>query len=146
MYGINEQATAADMQTHPSHQVIIVQTRSGASDALSLDIIRQAQEADPVLSVVKKWFESNERPNWSIISPECPDVKRYWYKWENLVIQDNVLCYKWFLDTDTYKALLVVPEELKATVLTQLHNVPAAAQFVVKKTYEKVKQRFIGCQ
>ena len=142
MYGINEQATAADMQTHPSNQVIFVQTRSGASDALSLDIIRQAKEADPVLSVVKKWFESNERPNWSVISPECPDVKRYWYKWENLVIQDNVLCYKWFLDTDTYKALIVVPEELKATVLTQLHNVPTAAHLGVKKTYEKVKQRF----
>ena len=53
-----------------------------------------------------------------------------------------MLCYKWYNDTDTYQALIIVPDKLRSAVLTQLHNVPTAAHLGVKKTYEKVKQRF----
>ena len=141
-YRMNVQAADGEMQRNPNHQVNMVQTRSGASDELSRDRFTQEQVADPVLNVVRKWLESNERPSWSTISPECADVKFYWSRWENMVIQDDVLCYKRYIDTDAYQALIIVPDKLRSAVLTQLHNVPTAAHLSVKKTYEKVKQRF----
>ena len=59
------------------------------------------------------------------------------------MIQDDVLCYKWYNDTDAYQVLIIiVPEKLRSVVLTQLHHVPTAANLGVKETYEKVKQRF----
>ena len=48
------------------------------------------------------------------------------------------------IDTDAYPALIIVPDKLRSAVLTQLYtgNEPTAAHLGVKKTYEKVKQRF----
>ena len=112
---------------------------------LSRDRFTQERMADPVLSIVKKLLESNtcKRPSWSTISPEWVDVKCYWYRWENLVIQDGVrvvlqVVY-WY--RHLWRAFIIVPDKLRSAVLTQLHNVPTAALFGVKKTYDEVKQR-----
>ena len=109
--------------------------------------IREAQLCDPCLgAIVGLKEQSTERPPWETISRESPMFNCYWAQWSMLAVRDGVLFRKWESergDEITWK--LVLPDSLRADVLKQLHDGPAAGHLGFKKTTDRVKARFYWC-
>ena len=63
-----------------------------------------------------------------------------------LAVRDGVLFRKWESERgDEISWRLVLPDRLRADVLKQLHDSPAAGHLGIKKTTERVKARFYWC-
>ena len=83
------------------------------------------------------------RPEWSEVSKYGKVVKYYWYRWESLVIEDDILYRKWENEYENHVELqIVVPQSLREFVLRQLHDSVGGGHLGVKKTLSKVRKRF----
>ncbi|KAF8771470.1 Retrovirus-related Pol polyprotein like [Argiope bruennichi] len=72
-----------------------------------------------------------------------PTTKRYWALWDSLHLRNDVLYRKW--ESDDGKAFrwqLILPKTRVSTVLKELHGSPTGGLFGVKKTLQKVRERF----
>ena len=105
--------------------------------------IRKMQEHDAVLTHVLKWLDESRRPPQEEIASDGRSVRFYWARFDQLrrwgacaFIED----YK--EDGGASHLRLLVPLELRQTVLELLHSKPAGGHFGVKKTVEKLKFRF----
>jgi hypothetical protein len=110
--------------------------------ALTPEVIRTAQRADDVISVIVDLMEtSQEKPPWSLVEALDVDVQQLWAQWESLEILNEILCRN-FVNADNllkYRQL-VVPHELRASLLLQLHAGNTAGHFGISKTQERVKR------
>ena len=92
--------------------------------------MREKQLADVQLSPVIKHLEQGEPLPASL----APGLRRTF-------IQDGVLCRSFQLTSSSnIKAQLVIPSDLRNTVLQQLHN--NAGHLGIRKTMDSVKERF----
>ena len=107
------------------------------------DIVK-AQEMDVDISPVIKWMKSGKgRPQWSEVSALSEVTKNCWAQWDSLCLRDNILCRKWeSSDGATTRLQLLLPKGLREEVLLHLHNHPTGGHFGVKKTLERVKEKF----
>lgn len=53
------------------------------------------QQGDPELSMVLRWLEANQRPEWSEIAAAGPSLRGLWSQWEGLALHDGVLWRRW---------------------------------------------------
>ena len=114
---------------------------------LDQENLRQAQVLDPGLSVQHKGMEQNKRPTWNEISHMDAEMKTYWAQWSRLVLNNGVLCRKYFdTKTDTHFLQIILPKSLRDKILTQLHDHVTAGHLGTAKTIEKVKCRFYWYQ
>ncbi|CAG2219665.1 Retrovirus-related Pol polyprotein from transposon 17.6,Retrovirus-related Pol polyprotein from transposon 412,Transposon Ty3-G Gag-Pol polyprotein,Transposon Ty3-I Gag-Pol polyprotein [Mytilus edulis] len=105
--------------------------------------LEKEQENDPVLKIIRDWLVNNFKPIWSEISKFSPIIKYFWNRIESFEIRDGILCRKWESekgDKVTWQKL--IPENLKESVLKQLHNSFTGGHLGIKKTLSKVRQRF----
>ncbi|CAG2206517.1 unnamed protein product [Mytilus edulis] len=100
--------------------------------------IQNEQKQDKVLTLVRQWKVEPNKPEWSIVSKFSPEVKHYWNRLDSFELKDGVLYRKWESENgDEITWQIVIPENLKKFVLTQLHNSPAGGHLGVKKTLSK---------
>ena len=103
---------------------------------------KKAQLLDPGISVLYNWMEQNRRPTWEEISHMDAEMKTYWAQWPRLVLNNGVLCRKYFdTRTDTEFLQILLPKSLREEILTELHAHVRAGHLGSMKTMEKVKRR-----
>ena len=95
------------------------------------------------------WLEkSPERPDWEKISPASEKTRTYWAQWNSMLFSDGVLYRQWesVIGNDT-RLQLVVPKDLRKTILKHLHDNITSGHFGITKTLQRVKERFywVGC-
>ena len=104
---------------------------------------KKAQVLDPGISVLYNWMEQNRRPAWEEISHMDAEMKTYWVQWPRLVLNNGVLCRKYFdTRTDTQFLQILLPKSLREEILTVLHVHVTAGHLGSMKTMVKVKRRF----
>lgn len=104
--------------------------------------IAAEQDKDSDLSRLNFWLKNNIVPEEHEIYL-CSQAVKYWWNCKTqLVLKENVLCYKW-LDPVEPRLLIIVPKSLRQVVLSNCHDSKSSGHFGQSKTLYKVKQRFI---
>ena len=106
--------------------------------------ISRAEENDSDIAHVLAWLKSGfGRPQWSDVSALSEISKIFWAQWDSMCIISNILYRKReSSDGTSIQLQLVLPKSLRKEVLTHLHNHPTGGRFGVRKTVEKVKEKF----
>ncbi len=107
------------------------------------DEIRADQLEDPDLGLLMQWKEKDRRPSWGEIASLPPSVKLYWAQWQSIVVENGLL--KRILESEDgtqQKQQLLIPRKRVPDVLKLLHDDVSGGHLGVKKTTEKVRQRF----
>ena len=116
----------------------------GVQPEWNLEKIADAQSRDMALRpiiLLKK--EGRAAPELKEVSSWRPHSKAYWAQWDRLVLREGVLCRKWeAADGKTERWQLLVPEEMKKTVLGVVHSSPTSGHFGVAKTLGRLQQNF----
>ena len=110
--------------------------------------LQKEQRCDPILSPVISWLESGQgRPKWEQISSLSPEIKGYWAQFERLILKEGILYCKWEVASLRHEQSLklVIPKVLQEKVLLLLHDSVTAGHLGVKKTLQRVKQRYYWC-
>lgn len=103
----------------------------------------ELQTKDPNLSIIMEWKKNSQKPEWQYVAPFNEVVKYYWQRWESLLIQNEILYYKWESDSGKdFNLKIVIPQDLKALVLEHLHNSVIGGHLGIKKTLSKVQARY----
>ena len=104
--------------------------------------LKGAQQKDREIKLVREWVEKGERPPWTKISGMNNRVKSYWSQFQRLCIYNDYLCRIWFEAKKPDKYQIIIPKGLREIVLQQCHITVIGGHFGVRKTLEKVRQKY----
>jgi hypothetical protein len=106
--------------------------------------LREAQLKDCTIAPVLRAKEAaTQRPEWQDISEHSLATKCYWGQWEQLQVKDGVLCKRWESHDGTLTTWLVlVPQELRSTVLREMHGGQASGHLGVNRTLGKLRTQY----
>ena len=110
----------------------------------SQESIRIEQAKDPILQSILNWKRNGNKPDWSTIAHCNRELKVYWYQWDNIEIQDEILCKKQFT-VNGVDCLYIIPTSLRKEVFKHLHEYITGGHLGRNKTYDKLKRRFYWC-
>ena len=121
--------------------------RDAASDNISEMVDRELQKklqrADKQISLIIKWKEQDQKPEWSAIAKYGVELKFYWNIYESLALVDGVL-YR-LLEDEKGKSVtkhIVVPSELGKFVFNKLHKILTKGHFGVLRTIQDITTRY----
>ena len=104
---------------------------------------KAAQEADPVLALVREWIHIGKRPDFEEISHEGREVKFYWGQFESLRVRDGLLVRELPRIAQPMKIQILVPRAERTRILELCHDVKTAGHLGKHKTIANVKGRFL---
>ena len=95
-----------------------------------------------------QWKEEGEtQPPWQVVAPYSETTKAYWSQWESLLLESGVLYRLWETPAGERSIKqLVVPKEMRAELLQELHSSPTAGHLGVNKTLGRIRERFYWVQ
>ena len=110
--------------------------------------IEQVQREDNDLKYIHQWMDENKIPDRDGVNGLSAAVKKLWLNWPNLKRHDGMLFQHWITDQNTGKFTkqLLVPMVLRREVLINCHDRVTSAHLGVRKTTDKIKQRFYWYQ
>ncbi|MCG7868284.1 MAG: hypothetical protein JAY74_18205 [Candidatus Thiodiazotropha taylori] len=100
--------------------------------------IQKAQMEDDELSLLYSWLFQKSRPEWKDIGHLSLNIKRYWAKWDSLVLKNGLIYRQKFHsapEVDTFQLLL--PKSLRKEVMRLLHNNISAGHLGVTRTLKE---------
>ena len=109
----------------------------------NLGDLKTAQLTDPVLSRVYKWVEQHDRPLFENISGEGRETKFYWSQFPNLLLINGVLVRRLEGSQGVIRQQILVPDDMRKTVLHECHEALTAGHLGQRKTLANVRRRFI---
>ena len=106
--------------------------------------LRRAQDSDPILSTVKQWLVSGDKPT-SIQAYRAPkELISYWKQFSLLSLKDGLIMRKWLPVNnrvkETERHLTCVPEEMRESVLQTCHASLAANHPGMKLTLDILRR------
>ena len=105
--------------------------------------IREAQDLDLDIMMVKQWIEDGEQPQLQEISRESYFLRSLWNQWPLLEIKDGLVVRKWeVLGTDMVKWLAIVSLKCRKAVLNYSHDIRASGHLGIAKTLSKIRQQY----
>ena len=115
-----------------------------AQPTLTSEVLREAQLADKSMSWLIRAKESGEsRPPWREVSHAQAASKTLWSLWDQLVVRDGLLYRRWESDNGkTIRWRLVMPEDHRKEVMSELHGGQLSGHLGVRKTEAKVRLRY----
>ena len=111
------------------------------------DSVQKMQQDDPDLGPIYKWFSTDNRPSNAELTASSPATRHIMLFWDKLKVQNGIL-FRQFHKKDgsaTYLQMLV-PRKLKKEVLQAMHDAPLSGHLGIKKTREKILQRYYWFQ
>ena len=106
------------------------------------DFVKQ-QAHDPITSALLAWCKKAQRPRQERLEGEAQDLWYYWSRFDELVIEDGILCLRTPVGDGPETTLrAVVPRAARQEIIELAHGSAAGGHFGVQKTVEKLKQRF----
>lgn len=110
---------------------------------LSPEQLRQQQEADVGLVQLRRWLEAGQRPEWSKVAVQSPELKSYYSQWINIELHNEVLYRRWQAPDRGGDILqLMVPLVTRSQVLKLVHGLTGAGHFGNAKTLRRLRGRF----
>ena len=103
--------------------------------------LRTAQKEDPDLCRLHQWKEDG-RPEKHFMMVEGMALKRYWLCWPQIEERQGVLYYHWEGCGNDDTARLLVPRQLRESLLNHGHNVPTGGHFGVERTLARLRQKY----
>ena len=107
-----------------------------------IPLLKEAQMADQEIELVRSWVVKEERPKWTTVSGMSNRVKSYWSQFQRLCIHDDLLCRIWYEGKKPERYQIIIPKDFRETVLQYCHDSIIGGHFGVRKTLEKVRQRY----
>ena len=107
-----------------------------------LPSLKEAQLSDYEIKLVQSWVEKEERPKWIVVSGMSNRIKSYWSQFQRLCIHNDLLCRIWYEGKKPEKYQIIIPKDLRETVLQHCHDSIIGGHFGVRKTLEKVRQKY----
>ncbi|CAI5669130.1 unnamed protein product [Oreochromis niloticus] len=117
--------------------------------SLTMQQLKQEQEADATLVQVGAWLEAARRPGWTGVSGQGPEVKAYYSQYNTLETHDGLLYRRWRATGQGRDLLqLLVPRTLRSQVLELVHGSVGASHYGNAKTLRSLRGRFYwpGCR
>ncbi|CAI5666120.1 unnamed protein product [Oreochromis niloticus] len=117
--------------------------------SLTMQQLKQEQEADATLVQVGAWLEVARRPGWTGVSGQGPEVKAYYSQYNNLETHGGLLCRRWrALGPGKDLLQLLVPRSLRSQVLELVHGSVGASHYGNAKTLRRLRGQFYwpGCR
>ena len=119
----NQQPSTSKQLDKKSNQLDTNTITDDDPTILSIDKIKQTQSKDSTLSKLLVWKTQNKRPDWCDVSPYGKDLKYYWYRWDSLVLTNDILYRLWESnDGDVTNKQIPLPSCLRKEIFLQLHN------------------------
>lgn len=109
---------------------------------LTTEQLKQQQEADLTLALVRGWLESGRRPEWAEVSALGPEVKAYHSQWVNFELHDGVEYRRWQAPGRGNFLQLLVPRVLRPKVLQVVHSSVGAGHYGNTKTLHRLRGWF----
>lgn len=104
---------------------------------------RKQREDKDLAPIISRLEASSTKPGWEEMSPYSSICKAYWKMWDVLELRDGVLYRKWEDEHEGTQLLLpVIPDNMKKTVLEELHNTSTAGHFGIRRTYQRLANRY----
>ena len=105
--------------------------------------IKTIQDSDSELSEVKRWVESEERPNKYEVQGKSYFVRSLMTQWDRLKVENGILSRKWTaLETNEVRWQAIVPLSYRRLVLKFSHDIKTAGHLGIAKTYSKISQGY----
>ena len=92
--------------------------------------------------MVRDWVKKEERPVWTSVSGKSYRMKAYWSSFQRLCIHNGCLCRIWYEGQKPNRYQILVPRDLRVTVLQHCHDSSVGGHFGLKKTLGKVRQKY----
>ena len=113
------------------------------SEMVDQELLKKLQRADKQISLIVKWKEQDQKPEWSAIAKYGVELKFYWNICESLALVNGVL-YRILEDEKGKSATkhIAVPSELGKFVFTKLHKIATKGHFGVLRTVQDITTRY----
>ena len=102
-----------------------------------------AQLNDDILGQIIREVESNQLPDDSTLSGMSHEACQLYQQWEQLLVQDGLLCRK--VEDQRGKSFqlqLIVPKSLREVILQEAHAGMLSGHLGGNKTFKRLKERF----
>ena len=120
---IPEMERSYDQQKCSKHVTFAI-TEAGADIQTLPDLnrLKEEQDSDPILKIVKQWVINGEREKIHV--NRTPDVLvSYWKQFNLLKIEDGLLKRKWIMKKEEEcRHLIVIPESCEVEILQLFHD------------------------
>ena len=130
------------VETDTCHRVTAISPDEGiAIQGFSIDEIKEAQERDPDLQLILKWFKDKTKPTDNELFLASPATKSFWINRNMFFVDDNGILRN-IPKKEGNQKRLVVPVTLRQTVLEFSHELPSAGHQGTERTMAKVKAKY----
>lgn len=117
--------------------------RCHAGTSWDLATLRTEQLNDQDIGPIPEEVDTGQCPEWKDVPDPKPKYKRYWAQWKSLAMRNGMLEHHWeFPDRQLKIAQLILTWSKMKDMLTELHDGPLGGHLGVKKTLDKVWQRY----
>ena len=136
-----KQCGRREVDTDPKHTMNVnLVSLKGDSEMTSL---KDIQEKDAEISLVRSWVESGKKPDYKEISSSSYFVKSLWSQWSRLQIKNDLLVRHWeVLGTEIVYWQAMVPLGHRRAILKYAHDIKASGHLGINKTMSKIRQRY----
>ena len=105
------------------------------------DTLKSAQENDRVLSTVKSWLTSGDKPKSS--SALNRDLYTYYHSYDRLSLKNDVIVRSWEQRSSEQNLHLVcIPESLQKQIISAAHDIASSGHLGHFKTMERIRSKF----
>lgn len=108
--------------------------------------IKEAQNTDPVLSVVKRWLCAKKKPNVIQAHRAPKDLISYWRQFDLLSLENDVIMRQWKVihkgDKIEDRQLICIPESVQECVLKMCHTSIAVNHPGINATLDICRRHF----
>jgi hypothetical protein len=108
------------------------------SGQITLEVIREAQVEDPVLSRLRVWVRGHREPSRDEIAGESHMLRVYLSNYANLVEYGDVLAVRFEDQTEH----ILIPPSLVERLIALAHQGPGTAHEGIGKTLKRLKKHF----
>ena len=130
--GVNSQCACEHYRTWIHGHIRNVQ-----DDICKMDDLIKEQEADADLSFLRHWLMYKKEPIPLELSLANETAKYYYVHRDLFLLKDGVIYMR-----KKFGDRLVIPQAMKAHILSICHDIPTAGHFGVERTMQKVKESF----
>ena len=99
--------------------------------------LHDEQIKDPDLCKIISWKEHTSVPTQQELQMSSPAVKHLWSVSSNLVLDQNVLYYRW-IEENGSRLLLLIPKSMRDEVMHYCHNVKSAGHPGITRTFARL--------
>lgn len=104
--------------------------------------IAKKQSEDVNIGRIHQAKIEERKPSCDDMSTESPESRHYWILWDNLFLENGILCKRFEKANGSGKhTQVIIPKCMRSSVMHLMHDNVLSGHMGVKKTKEKIAQR-----